>query len=102
MRIEEFKQVNKGALKATFNVIIPEWGMTIRSCSFFEQNGKSWIGYPCRAYDDPTSGKKKFFSFILFDEKVKPRIEKAIREELSKFLKVEEERAMEFDEDLPF
>lgn len=84
MQITEFKIVNKGALKATFNVVIPEWGLTIRDCKDFESNGRNWIGYPARSYDDPETGKKKYFNYIQFEEKVKERFEVSIKKELEK------------------
>ena len=62
MEITDFKSLNRGALKASFNVLIPEWGMTIRSCALFEKDGRRWIGYPSRTYDDPENGKKKYYS----------------------------------------
>lgn len=84
MEITEYKSIDKGALKATFNIVIPQWGLTIRNCSYFEMNGRSWIGYPSRPYDDPDSGKKKYFSFIKWEDNVKDRFEMAVKEELKK------------------
>lgn len=84
MKITEYKSLDKGALKGSFNIVIPQWGLTIRNCRDFESNGRSWIGYPSHPYDDPETGKKKYFSFIYWDEKVKDRFESAVREELKK------------------
>lgn len=106
MEIEEYKEINRGALVSSFNIIIKEWGMTIRNCTWFEKDNHSWLSFPSRSYDDPETGKKKYFSFILFEEKVKVKFESAVREELKKFKKQEvpQEEVCDFfeQEEVPF
>lgn len=103
MEITEYKELEKGALKASFNVVIPQWGLTIRDCKYFESNGRNWVGYPSRAYDDPETGKKKYFSFIHWEEKVRDRFEASIKEELKKHRgKTTHEDPFEESEDMPF
>ncbi len=103
MKVEEYKELNKGALVATFNVVVPEWGMTIRNCTLFEKGSQSWIGYPSRPYDDPETGKKKYFNYIQFEETVKARFESAIKEEIKKFRGDPQPEPQTFDsEEMPF
>lgn len=103
MKIEEYKELNKGALVASFNVIVPEWGLTIRNCTLFEKGHQSWIGYPSRAYDDPETGKKKYFNYLHFEEEVKSRFESAIKGELKKFRGAVQQDSQLFEnEEIPF
>jgi len=89
MEIQDYKEINKGALASTFNIYVKEWGMTIRNCTWFQKGSNSWLSFPSRPYEDPETGKKKYFSFILFDEKVKIKFENAVRAELKKLEKQE-------------
>lgn len=87
MEISDFKRINKGALKASFNIFIPEWGMTIRNCNYFDTSDKNWIGFPSRQYIDPDTNQKKYFSYIIFEDEVKKRLDSAAKKELEKFLR---------------
>ncbi len=104
MEIEEYKELNKGSLVASFNIVVKEWGLTIRNCTLFEKDSQSWVGFPSRPYDDPETGKKKYFSYIQFDEKVKPRFESAVKEAVKKFRNAPQEQLSDIfsNEGVPF
>ncbi len=88
MEIQDYKEISRGALASSFSLYIKEWGMTIRNCTWFQKDGRSWLSFPSRPYED-AEGKKKYFSFILLDDKVKIKFENAVREELKKLEKLE-------------
>lgn len=50
MEIQNYKEINKGCLIGRFDVKISECGLTIRGCSYFEKEGKRWIGMPGERY----------------------------------------------------
>ena len=67
VNINDYHEINKGALKARFNVHIPEWHLVIRDMSHFVQGNKQWVSFPARQYEQ--DGQKKYFAFLLFDDK---------------------------------
>lgn len=104
MRIDRYKTIDKegSSLKASFNVIIPEWDLTLRMTYFEKPTGESWFGYPSQQYVNEF-GEKKHSWLAFFGEKGKPRFEKSLREELNKFLAQPNEPKINFDEqDIPF
>lgn len=103
MQITEFKLINKDSLKASFNVLIPTWDITIRGMKYFEKAESSWFAYPSQSYKD-NDGKTKYYQYILFGERSKPKFELSLREELKKHLNVpkEEPEYGYSEEQLPF
>lgn len=102
MEIKEFKSINKGCLIASFNVIIPEWEMTIRNVCYMEKEGKSWIQYPSNQYTN-AQGEKKSYSYIVFGERVGPRLTSAIKEQLKKYLEKDDKYdELLVQEEIPF
>jgi hypothetical protein len=66
--IQKLELLNKGTLIAKFNVKVLKWGgFVIRDCTLFDANGKKWVGMPARQYE--VDGKKKYFSYVGFEEK---------------------------------
>ena len=65
MKIINFKPMEKGYLRGFFDVVIEEWGMTM-AFSFFNKDGKKWVGLPSREYEK--DGQKKYQSLVKFDE----------------------------------
>jgi hypothetical protein len=85
MEIEKFKRIDKGALIASFTVIIPAWGMQIREITYFEMNGKRWISFPSRQYKDEDE-KTCYFPFISMEKDMKKRFEEKVLLLLQPFL----------------
>ncbi len=67
MIIKNFKAVEAGALKGSFDIEFPEWDLTIRRAKVFSKNNSSWIGWPAEMYleDD----KKMYFPLVVFGQK---------------------------------
>jgi hypothetical protein len=66
MEINNYISINKGALKAKFDVTIPQWGLNIRQCTYFDNGKKRWINLPTREYQDEKTGEKKHFMLVRF------------------------------------
>ena len=60
--ISNYKEINKGSMVATFDATIVKWEMTIRSMTLFEKDGKSWVYFPSRIYEE--DGQKKYYSLV--------------------------------------
>ena len=76
INVVDYKQIDKGALKARFNIHVPSWHLMIRDCTLMESNGKRWIGFPSRMYEQ--DGQKKYFSFIVIEKEVKDAFDRAV------------------------
>src|SRR5690242_16067277 len=82
MYITDYKDISKGALKASFNVFIPTWDLTIRGMKLFvKDSGTSWFSYPSLAYKD-AEGKTKYYQYVLFGDNSRKKFEDRLREEL--------------------
>lgn len=104
MRIDNFRRIDKSSspLKASFNVVIPEWDFTIVMTYFSKDDGQIWFGYPSREYVNQ-EGQKKHQWLAYFGEKGKERFEKALKEELKKHLDPSAPKEVDWgNQDLPF
>ena len=81
MEITNYKLINKGCLLAKFDVSISDWGLTIRDCGLFEKDGRKWISLPNRQYQS-RDGLTKNFDYVVFDQKMRSRFEKACLEKI--------------------
>lgn len=67
MEILFVKDINKGALKCTVDVKIPQWGnFIIRRIKVFEKGGDSWVSLPSEEYEK--DGQKKYFALNTFED----------------------------------
>lgn len=104
MKIENYKIVERpnSPMKATFEVVIPEWDFTMSLAYFEKGSGQSWFGYPSREYMND-KGEKKYKWLAHFGEKGKARFETALKKELEKFLNMSKQDTLGFDEEeIPF
>jgi len=89
MIIENFKVINKGAVKAHFDLKITKWGnFIIHGMVLFEKNGHKWINFPSFSIADKETGKMKYLSHCHFEsretndafsEKLMPLIQEELR-----------------------
>jgi hypothetical protein len=59
MEVSNWKPINKGFLKGSFDVTINQYGITIVDCALFEKDGKRWVNFPSRKYT--SGGEEKHF-----------------------------------------
>jgi hypothetical protein len=87
---------------ATFSIQIEKWGgFQIRGMTLFRKDGKSWLAYPNRPYED--EGKKKYYNFVAFedakmDATFKEKIFTALNEHIAKI----NHKPIEVQGELPF
>jgi hypothetical protein len=66
IEIINYKEINKGALKATCDVKMVKWGnFIIRGLAIFEKDGSRWVSFPSKEYEK--DGKKKWFPHCYFE-----------------------------------
>lgn len=76
MEIINYIEINKGCLIGHFDVRIAELGMTIRGCSYFEKEGKRWVGMPSSRIENK-DGSAKNFDHVVFDKGTRARFDSA-------------------------
>lgn len=81
MDILNYKEIKKGCLIGRFDVKISEWGLTIRGCSYFEKEGKRWLGMPGEQYQSK-DGQTKNFDRVVFDKGTRERFEASCLEKI--------------------
>jgi len=67
MEILRYREINKGCVIGNFSMKIQKWGIIINDCTLFDKNGRKWISFPQRQYDD--KGVKKYMPYIQFENK---------------------------------
>ena len=80
MDIVNFKKIDRGCLEAKFDVVIGEWGLTIREMTLLSKDGKQWINFPSRQYEK--DGQKKNFDYVVFEKSRKERFQAAVLEKI--------------------
>ena len=102
MEIKNLKMINKGAIVCKFDIYFPPFGMTLREFLLMQSGEKKWISSPSRQYQDE-AGKKKFYAFILFDEKTRDSFQKKCLELITPIMKeTQPEQATYIQEECPF
>lgn len=66
VQIKNFKKLEKDALRGSFDLFFQKGGFTIRDCTFFHKNGRSWISMPSRRYEK--DGQVKYHYFVHFEK----------------------------------
>jgi len=65
MEVIYFRFINKGSMKASFNLLIPKWGyFIIRDICLFEKGNQRWVSFPSKVVEK--DGQKKYFSYFTF------------------------------------
>lgn len=97
INFEEYKVIDKGALKSVFKFSIPELrNLSAHGSYFVTDRGQSWITLDPKEYVNK-EGQKKSFAQLKFDTEIMALIEKAVREKHSTSNKPSLE-----DDELPF
>ena len=90
-----FKSYQKGSLQGFADIFVPAWGVEIKGLSLFMKDGKRWITFPAKEYEN-TSGEKKFIPYINFQNKeYMYGFAKQTKEAIDKWCKENEENKTE-------
>ena len=100
MKVENVEPVNIGSVKLKFNVVIPEWHITIKECKLVDTGSRKFVSFPSRTYKDK-DGKTQYFDYLYMDKEAKTKFDQAVFSLLPK----EEQKIegnMHENEELPF
>lgn len=84
MEISNYKVIDKGFLKGSFNLEIPEWEQTIRKVNHFVKDGAAWISWPSEMY--MKDGEKKYYSYVQFGEKTDKRLKAEALQKIKEYI----------------
>lgn len=70
MEIRNFKDINKGSLRAKFDLYLPKQKVTYRDVIYVCSDSSEFISLPSREYMDQNTGAKKYFKYIIFDKEI--------------------------------
>jgi hypothetical protein len=76
MKIHNYKPVGKGLVVASLDIEVEQWGITFRSCTLFDKDGKKWISFPSKKSDGP-DGKPRYYNYVVMDKEKKEAFDKA-------------------------
>ena len=74
--VRNFRKYDKNTLKAFVDLEILDIGLTIKDCTYHQQNNSEWIGLPGRQYEDE-SGKKVWAIILIFSKEKKEEFKNA-------------------------
>lgn len=69
VEIGNYREVNKGALKAFFTLVIYPTGQTIRDCRYFLKDDGRWFSLPQKEIKKPDGQKSEYIPLITFQNK---------------------------------
>jgi hypothetical protein len=104
INFEEYKVIDKGALKSVFKFSIPELkNLSAHGSYFVTDRGQSWITLDPKEYVNK-EGQKKSFGQLKFDTETMTIIEQAVKEKHNKMSESSHKigQSTVDDDELPF
>jgi hypothetical protein len=111
MKIQNYRVIDKGSCKASFEIFIEQWGLHIL-CVLMDKNGSRWLSMPARPFEK--DGQKKYQWLTWFEKDHHKRLEEAVIKliDAGQYEKVPEVniptqteasvKDVVFDDDIPF
>jgi DNA-binding cell septation regulator SpoVG len=65
IEIGQYKEVNKGSLKAFFSLVFTDTGLQVYDCKHMVTDGRDWIAFPSKEITKK-DGTKDFFPVMKF------------------------------------
>lgn len=64
----KFKSFSKGSLQGFADLYFPKWGIEIKSCTLHMKEGKRWVNFPSKEFENENK-EKVYMSLIRFENK---------------------------------
>lgn len=96
MQILNYKLIDKGFVKAKFDLAFFSW-LTIKECTHFSKEGHDWISMPQRSFEN-NEGKTVYVSLVVIEPDANKRMQEKVLAEISKL----KQPTLVDEEDLPF
>lgn len=83
VKIENYRDISKGAFKGTFTLILEPLGILIAECKYFTMNGKVWFKFPDKEYKKAGDEKSSYFTLIkILDKSLEKVLENKVLNQL--------------------
>jgi hypothetical protein len=69
VEVGQYREVNKGTLKAFFSLVIYPQGQKILDCRYFVQNDKRWFSFPQKEIKYTDGRKSEFIPYVSYLDK---------------------------------
>lgn len=69
VEIGQYKPIDKGALKASFSMVIHPHGQKILECKYFNSGSNAWFAFPAKEVKKPDGSKSDFIPLISYGDK---------------------------------
>jgi hypothetical protein len=66
VEVGQYREVNKGSLKAFFSLVIYPQGEKIIDCKYFENGEKKWFNFPQKEVKYPDGRKSEYIPYISY------------------------------------
>ena len=66
IEVGQYKVVDKGALKASFSLVLYPHGQKILDCRYFEQEGNRWFSFPSKEIKYTDGRKTEYIPIISY------------------------------------
>lgn len=89
IEIGQYREKNKGALKAFFSMLMKPMGIKILDCRYFVQGDRRWFSFPQKEVKFTDGRKTEYIPYVSIMDK---ELLEQIKVDALKLLKVEEEK----------
>lgn len=69
VEVGQYREMNKGSLKAFFSLVIYPEGQKILDCRLFEQDGKRWFSFPQKEIKFTDGRKTEYIPLVSYANK---------------------------------
>ena len=69
VEVGQYREVNKGALKAFFTLVEYPHGRKTLDCRYFEQGDKRWFSFPQKEIKKPGQDKPEYIPYVSYLDK---------------------------------
>jgi hypothetical protein len=66
VEIGQYKEINKGSLKASFSLVIYPEGQKILDCKYFAQEDKHWFSFPQKEIKFTDGRKTEYIPYVSY------------------------------------
>lgn len=69
VEVGQYREVNKGTLKAFFSLLLHPYGQKIIDCRYFEQGEKCWFSFPQKEIKYADGRKTEYIPYVSYIDK---------------------------------
>lgn len=86
VEVGQYRELNKGLLKASFSLVIYPYGQKILECLYFVRGDERWFNFPQKEIKHADGRKNDYIPIVSYLDKVYlEKLKEAVLEELKSF-----------------